>query len=65
MQLALFAASEHVRNAYDQLVLAYEDAQLDQIEMLKHQTVRTYVAIMDMQVASPIPDEPVQVDVPF
>lgn len=65
MQLYLFGASEHVRSAYDQLVLAFEDAELEQLETLKQMTLRTYVAIMDMQIAKPIADDQEQIEVPF
>jgi len=66
-QGSLFDASVYTMRAYDQLVLAYNDAELEQLRSLKMQTLRTYVALQDMLVDDMPPSQPLALtdDVPF
>jgi len=68
-QGSLFDASVYTMRAYDQLVLAYNDAELEQLRALKMQTLRTYVALQDMLINDMPPSLPAEltedVDVPF
>ena len=68
-QGSLFDASVYIQRAYDQLVLAYDQAELEQLRSLKQQTLRTYIALQDMLVDDMPPSQPLEleaeVDVPF
>ena len=68
-QGTLFDASVYIQRAYDQLVLAYDQAELEQLRSLKQQTLRTYIALQDMLVDDMPPSQPLEleaeVDVPF
>jgi len=68
-QGSLFDASVYVLRAYDQLVLAYNDAELEQLRSLKMQVIRTYVALQEMNYGTAVLPEPLlsmdEGDVPF
>jgi len=68
-QGSLFDASVYTLRAYDQLVLAYDQAELEQLRALKMQTIRAYVALQDMLLDHMPPSEQTAVDddveVPF
>ena len=48
----LFDASIYVLRAYDQLVLAYDNSELEQLRSLKAQVMRAYVALQDLKYES-------------
>lgn len=66
-QDSLFDASVYVLRAYDQLVLAYDNSELEQLRSLKAQVIRTYVALQEMNYGAGILPEPLlsQEDLPF
>jgi len=57
-QGSLFDASVYTLKAYDQLVLAYDQSELEQLRSLKSQVIRTYVVLQEMRSAEPILPEP-------
>jgi hypothetical protein len=67
-QGSLFDAAVYLMRGYDQLALAYNEAELEQLRSLKQQCLRTYLALMDMVLEVPMPPEQLTVDqedVPF
>jgi hypothetical protein len=44
-QMGLFDASVYVRKAYDALVLAYNEAELEEIAVVKSAVLRAYVGL--------------------
>lgn len=49
-QGSLFDASVYIMRAYDQLVLAYSEAELEQLRSLKSQTMRTWLAVQELAI---------------
>lgn len=60
-QDALFDASVYVRRAYDELVLAFDAVELEQLHTLKLMVLQTYVAIQEMSLVT-IPAEQLNID---
>jgi len=68
-QGSLFDASVYIRRAYDQLVLAYNEVELEEIAMLKNAVLRAYVGTRESAYEQIEFDHPTEdqtgVDAPF
>ena len=68
-QGSLFDASVYIRRAYDQLVLAYNEVELEEIAMLKNAVLRAYVGTRESayeQISLDHPEQDVaETDAPF
>ena len=68
-QESLFYALDYVRDAYEALVMAYSNEELEEIKMLKSAVLRCYVGLRDnydeMRLPLPPVDADDMIDAPF